>query len=74
MADSIFCYSDLLSFTLNSTEKITNGLVFFGYPDFVKITTLLEQFYLIKLLGKELDELETMLLGVKELDEALKTN
>ena len=74
LADSIFCYSDLLSFPLNCTEKIANGLVFFGYPDFVEITTLLEQFYIFKLLGKELDELESMFLSVKELNEALKTN
>ena len=74
LADSIFCDSDLLSLSLNSTEKIADGLVFFGYSDFVEITALLQQFYVFKLLGKELDELESMLLRVKELDEALKTN
>lgn len=71
LADSIFCYPDLLSFALNSTEKIADGLVFFGYSDFVEITALLQQFYIFKLLCKELDELESMLLSVKELDEAL---
>ena len=74
LTDSIFSHADLLSFTLNGSKEVADGLIFLGYPDLVEITTLLEQLYLFELLGQELDELESMLLSVEELYEALKTH
>jgi len=71
LAHAVLSDSQLFPLAFDLTEQVANGLVLFGDSDLVEITTLFEELNLLKLLRKELDEIEATLLCEEELDQTL---
>ena len=71
LTHAVLSDTKLFPLPFNLTEQVANGLVFFGHSDLVEVRTLFKELNLLKLLRKELDEIEATLLCEEELDQTL---